>query len=401
LNVNGNNITNIQQLITEDGSTIRVGADAPFTGFDQAITITLNQSLGEGVVSHGILDRLGAKIMRLYQSGKNNSAGYMGDSQIIGPNNLSTNGSVVTNCINVMSLLGIIPQIFCDTTGTGADLLVQDDIQLGGTVFAGAGIRATELANFVMRGNDLTVSNGTVHIAEAEINFTTGFTAGDPIVVFSEGFTGGLGNFYNLQSDTGNWVGTSSGNCNSGSCAFATSAGSGNVIMEANLSTLDVDSLSLSFVYTVLKDSGPTFNLTADNNEGNSELVFSVSPSSDVTLVSFDNILSSDMANRTRVTLRFTCDADPAKPEDQCYIDDLLVNGTAQITTIMQQTGFDGQICFNDASKTDGICNDGVFYNATGDAIQFPGLQAPYVNGEAHVCVRDNGQLFASETTCA
>jgi hypothetical protein len=307
------------------------------------------------------------------QIGRNNSAGVLGNSWMILPNNLTSNLTVFSDCFLVANNLGETLRVQCDTGDTGSDFIVQDDIQAFGTMFADGGIRAESLADFVMNGNNLDVQNGSIHIFTPVI-FETGVTAGNEVIKFNEFFSGGLGVFENQQIDNGNWFATSSVFCDDGDCVEAIGiSGSGNIIMQANFSTTNINTSTLNFVYSLVNILGNNvFNVTVNNNVGSGDVnVFSDSTNNVITDME-SIVLPSSMDNRSVVTLEFECDV--TSPNRECYVDTISVNGTAIATTLTNQSGFDSEICFGDGTlAADGFCERGIIYNASADQIVIRG----------------------------
>lgn len=296
------------------------------------------------------------------QVGLNNSGGYLGNSWMVAPNNLTTNLTDLSNCFFVINATNNIPKISCDTGDTGADLFVQDDIQAGGTMFADGGIRAETLANFIMNGNDAQINNGSLHIFTA-VDFISGVTAGDEVVKFNEFFSGSLISFVNLQDDIGNWFATSNVLCDDGDCANALGiSGVGSIQMGANLSTSNINSTKLNFVYSLVNMLGAdSFSVIVENST-TSTTVFTDSTNN--VIKSSQSIDISAFNNQSDITIIFDCDV--TQPNRQCFVDTIKVNGTAIQTTLTNQSGFNSQICFGDGTRDIlGVCNTGIFFNAS------------------------------------
>ena len=363
ISIDDNNISDLDTINFDDEHYIRKGGLYPFTDLtSDAFIFHHNEEHAVGSIAFAFTQM--NRTMIASQIGRNNSAGILGNSWMVIPNNLSTNYSLYSDCLWAIDQRGLTPRIFCDTADTGSDLFVDDDIQLGGTIFAEEGIRAENFANFIMNGNDFSISNGSL-LLQTPVNFTTGFEAGETVVLLNEPFAVGIGQFVNLQSDAGNWVQTTSGNCESGQCALGTSAGGGTVSMQTNVSTLGFEDCNVTFGYSILKDSGPTLSLEEDNNEGTSNTIFSESPGNDVTLQSAAEDLSAAMDNRSVVSLTFTHSADEDKPEDQSYVDNFIVTCVASENTTANINSFDGEICYRDGSRdSEGDCNTAWFYDA-------------------------------------
>ncbi len=310
------------------------------------------------------------------QIGRNNSGGYLGNSWMVAPNNLTTNLTDLSNCLFVINATGNIPRMFCDTSDSGADFFVQDSIQTGGIVFAGGGIRAETEVDFVMHGEDVNIQGGGLHIL-TPVNFTAGVIQGNEVITFAEDFIGDLGSFINLQSDLGNWFATSSILCDDGDCANALGiSGVGNIIMEANISTVNINSTSLNFVYSLSNMLGANdFEVIVNNNVGSGDVVLLTDSTNSVIKSAQSISMPSSMSNQPSVSIRFNCDV--TNTNRQCFVDTVNVNGTAINTTLTNQSGFDSVIIFGDGSLApDGFPERGIFYNASEDKIIIRGHTA-------------------------
>ncbi|KKN42956.1 hypothetical protein LCGC14_0708160 [marine sediment metagenome] len=308
-------------------------------------------------------------VMILAQIGLNNSGGYLGNSWMIAPNNLTINLTELSNCFFVINATGNTPRISCDTSETGADLFVQDDIQSGGTIFADGGIRAETLVDFVMDGQDVNIQGGGLHIF-TPVTFEQGVVAGNEVTTFIEDFTGGLGSFTNLQSDLGNWFVTANILCDDGDCANAIGiSGVGNIIMEANISTTNINETSLNFIYSLVNIIGANdFEVTVNNNIGSGEVSIFTDSTNNVVKSSQSIALPASMSNQPKVSIRLNCDVTNANR--QCFADTISVNGTAIATTLTNVSGFDSVIKFGDGVlAADGFPERGIIYNASGDTI--------------------------------
>ena len=303
------------------------------------------------------------------QIGRNNSGGYLGNSWMVAPNNLTANLTDLSNCLFVINATGNQPRMFCDTSDSGADFFVQDSIQTGGIVFAGGGIRAETEVDFIMHGEDVNIQGGALHIL-TPVNFTSGVIQGKEVTTFAEDFIGDLGSFTNLQSDLGNWFATSNILCDDGDCANALGiSGVGNIIMEANISTVNINSTSLNFVYSLSNMLGPNdFEVIANNNVGSGDVILLTDSTNNVAKSSQSITMPASMSNQPLVSVRFNCDV--TNTNRQCFVDTVNINGTAIASTLTNQSGFDSVIKFGDgALASDGFPERGIFYNASEDKI--------------------------------
>lgn len=304
----------------------------------------------------------------ILQNGKNNSGGFWRNSEIIGGDLGNSDEQNLTNCLFMANLWGIPIRIACDTKDTGSDVLVQDDIQLGGTVFAEEGIRAEEIADFIMNGNDMNIFNGSIHPA-TPTTFEQGFSEGESVTVFTSEFSGNINPFVNIQSDSSNWQAVSDASCNNGQCANSNGiSGNGDIIMQTNQSTSDVNETVLSFVYSLVGlVGGDDFVVTVNNNTGSGDVEI-LSDAGTENLISVNIALPASMDDVSILTINFDCGATAANRD--CFVDDIKLNGTASDTTLINISGFDSVINMGDGTlAADGYPERGMFYHAENDTI--------------------------------
>ncbi len=303
------------------------------------------------------------------QIGLNESNSILGNSWIVVINNLTTNLTQYHSCFLVAGLLNETLRVQCDSSDSGADFIVQDDIQSFGTMFADGGIRAETLVDFIMNGEDVNIQNGGLHIF-SPVTFEQGVVEGNEVTTFIEVFSVGLGSFTNIQDDLGNWFVTSNILCDDGDCANAVGvSGVGNIIIEANISTVNINSTSLNFIYSLSNMLGANdFEVTVNNNVGSGEISIFTDSTNDVIRSSQSIALPSSMSNQPSVSIRFNCDV--TNTNRQCFVDTISVNGTAISTTLTNVSGFDSVIKFSDgALAADGFPERGIIYNASSDTI--------------------------------
>ena len=345
---------------------IRKGA----LGFDgistNAISIQHKEEHPEGTITFMVTANVTGKdedvVSIMAQAGLNNSGGYLGNSWMVAPNNLTINLTDLSNCFFVINATGNTPRIFCDTFDTGSDFFVQDDIQSGGTVFADGGIRAETLADFIMNGRTLDIQNGSLHIF-TQVEFVSGVDVNQEVTTFNEFFTGGIGSFTNLQVDFGNWFATSNVLCDDGDCANSVGiSGAGNIIMESNISTTNINNTRLNFVYSLVNMLGANdFSVIIENS---TDTVIVFIDSTNNVILSQQSIDIAEFSNQAEISIRFECDV--TQPNRQCFVDTIRVNGTAIASTLTNQSGFNSEICFSDGVRgADGNCLTGILFNAT------------------------------------
>ncbi len=309
------------------------------------------------------------------QVGRNNSAGVLGNSWMILPNNLTSNLTIFSNCFLVANELNKTLRVSCDTGDSGADFIVQDSIQAFGEVFADGGIRAETLVDFVMNGRAVTIQNGSLHIF-TPVTFETGVTQGEDITTFAEDFVGDLGSFTNLQVDVGNWFATSSVFCADGDCAESIGiSGVGNIIMEANISTININSTTLNFVYSLVNMLGAnSFSVTANNNVGSGEVTLLTDSTTNVALSSQSIEMPSTMWDQPKVSIRYECDV--TNTNRQCFVDTISVNGSAIATTLTNQSGFNSEFRLGAGTlRGDGSGRSifDIFWNDSIKTLELPG----------------------------
>lgn len=416
IDMRGNNILDVGNVTVTDrlflndtNHFIKLGANEEFLELvDDTVWIDHADEPTEGeiifLVSSNKTNSDIHAISIMAQIGRNNSAGVLGNSWMTLLNNLTDNLTIFSNCFLVAEELNETLRVQCDSSDSGADFIVQDDIQAFGTMFADEGIRAETLVDFIMNGEDVNIQNGSLHIF-TPVTFTSGVTAGDDVTTFTNDFVGGLENFINLQVDLGNWFATSSIFCNDGDCANAIGiSGAGNIIIQANISTTNINSTSLNFVYSLVNILGAnSFTVTANNNVGSGDVVLLTDSTNDVSLSSQSIAMPSSMWDQPLVSLNFECDV--TNTNRQCFVDTIRVNGTAIATTLTNQSGFNSQVCAGDGTRNaQGICNNGWFYNASENAI-FPqgawNLSGASISGVSHSALTNlefanSGHTFTS-----
>ena len=326
------------------------------------------------------------------QTGKNFSYSGIGNSfgvipNYIGKDNFTDGGKInmtkLTNYPLLCSTFGVDCSFNADTRGNAIDLIpggpllwTMGDFEVWQSVKIHKGISVEGSAIFNMEENDFDINNGSLHIA-TPVTFQKGFTAGDSVIKFTETFAATLGIFTNLQTDLGDWTSViNTVNCDGGQCAQGTGAGGGLVEMQTNISTLDINETTLSFVYSLANLIGSgEFSIEVNNNVGSGDVVIFSDTTDDVTKSSQVISLPSSMNNQSLISITVICDiASANRPARQCFIDTMKLNGTAITTTLINVSGFDGVIKFGDGTLApDGFPERGIIFNASGDTIIFRG----------------------------
>jgi hypothetical protein len=363
------NVTILDRIfIGNTNHWIKLGAQELFKDIStQAFWFNHNEELGEGSVVFLFTTNSSNQIRVniLAQTGRNNSGGILGNSWMVIPNNLSDNLSIISNCFFVANELGKILRVNCDTTDSGADFIVQDNIQAWGKLFSDQGIRTEKTADFFLDGNTMNII-GEVSITQNRTE-SIGFSLGAVLKPVDEDFDlGSLGVFFLLTStgSSGEWRETNLPNCFDNLCARSsrTTPSGAESIIETNFSTVNIGTMNISFrLNTTELDVGDYLNVTIDNNEGTLTELYSLTDGVDVN--SFINTtIPSSMDNRSEVSLRFICKVN--KNNEQCFIDNVLVAGNATASTDQNITKFDTLI----KSQKDNVF---LFYNDTSEFWSF------------------------------
>ena len=221
-----------------------------------------------------------------------------------------------------------------------------------------------------LSGSDHNIENGSIHVSQP-VTCTSGFEPGDNFSTLNVPFSGSLSPFENNQSDLGNWQIVSDDSfCLDSPCAFASAAGSGEVVMIAPTDTQNINGSTLQFTYSLSNFIGSaTFTATLYNSTA-SEVIFT--DTTDSVIKSSQVIsLNSVWDNLTGLNLSFECSyGATAKPSRRCYIDTVILNGTFTGNTTAVFDDFNSEICFGDGSRgSDGNCSRGIFYDRCSDTI--------------------------------
>ncbi len=363
LDMNGNSVINLLELVSLDGSRIATGTNpaySMFSGLDSAEVFSNNQSIGDGVITHALLvtESGEEKVIAAWTAGKNDSGHYERNSGGNFPDLGLTNVSILTNMEEMWIRFGIIP--FADyfsaenKTSRAAlwafesqKLFLHDDI--GNGQLFGEG----DFTWVAREGTDIDLYNGDgVHIQKEEIK-EFGFSVGDNITSFNANFDAGLLSPFVRTTAGGiltDWHISADAECHQLDCAKAL-GGSGSPLrsMQANFSSIDQDNLNLSFWIT--KNAGDSFTIDVNNNIGSGDVeIFSSSSAFSDEFQSI--ILPSSMEDKSIVTVVYNYAANNPSA-DTVYIDEVLVVGNATTTTLANVTVFDASLFFGD--KTCGI----------------------------------------------
>ena len=327
------------------------------------------------------------------QNGRNNSAGRFRNSLLGGSDFGSTNLTELHDCFWYLDQMGETPRVACDTSDTGSDIVWQDSIQIGGTLFAGKGVRAEGLSSFILEGEDLYVANGTIHLSNS-IFRSTGFSVGSLANLLNDDFDdGGMGEFIGLTLGNVNreWHNVMDANCNEGGC-LEVRGGNGGAerIIEANFSSLDWEDMNLTLQLTTENlETTDNLTITITDNEGNTELLYY--QNGVVTNTTISQLISATMENKTLLSLRMYHSATAIG--ERSYVDDILIQALASADTITSIEYFDADIDLGQESKGDGfIYTDGITteLNITADTINIIGELTSVSQTEVELNVTTN-----------
>jgi hypothetical protein len=415
IDIGMNNLTNINELSASDGSMIGFSAPSPFSGFDQAITIITNQSVSGGVVTHALLDKQGGKVIEAWQSGKNNSAGFHRNSQLIFSDQSSTNASFLTDALAMWAGIGISAEYDYNTADQGATLGVQYGIEtqkfrIHDTLGLGE-LNGEGSFRWISRaGEDFDIYEGPVHILDVRNeNVTTG--AGN-IDIFDFTFDaqptgvappqGGWSQISTTGSSAEEWSTRDDTACFSNPCIRAKGGdGLAKRIIEYNFTSENVTAMTLSFYYgSDNMDTGTddNFSVTLNNNEGSGEVLIwnDTTTNADISTAILKTFsVPTSMNNKSSVSLRFYHQATLGIEES--FADEIMINGTLGSATTQQVVKGDAKIELGSNSAG----TDSIFYNGSTNNISISTIAGSYTGGEAYVCVKDDGTIFAKETACS
>ena len=355
-------------FVEDENHTLSVGSDFFNSIGENSFVLDHKDDHVAGTV--GVMFTNNEKLMFATQVGRNKSAGILGNSWMVIPNNLTDNMTIYSDCQWVADFLGAPLFVDCNTAGSGADFIVQDDIQsLFGAAFIN-GIRSRGFANFIMDGDDFDIFNGSLH-ARTPRQEEVGFDLGDTVTPLNRNFDNGLLDpFVQITSGGGSaeWNIVSDSQCHDGECAAA-QGGVGSPVrtMEANFSTVDVEGLVLQFFLTTEGMSGADLlNITVNNNTGDEGVeVFSIVNGPAETDSYNVSALPLTMEDIPSVSIRLSFSA--SNPINTfAWVDDIIINGTASANTLANVTRLDTQILLGDGSQS-------MFWNDSSKTLQLPG----------------------------
>lgn len=369
LSMSNNSILNINALQAIDGSKITFGSQTGFTGLDQAIVIETNQTLGEGIMTHCLLDQQGNKVIACWQSGKNGSWAYNRNSLGVFPDFGITNATFLASKSAMWNTLGIDSVFSYDSSINetsiasafgfeGRQIRLHNDLGDGGIMVEG-------FAEFGMAGNIFVIVGGDFHQFEV-FTFEQGFNEGDIRDSLNAIFPATLDPFVNEQVDDGNWIDlVDATNCDSNECAMSNGdGGAGQVNMSTNFTTSDTENYTCSFVHSLTNFvGGSSFEVYLNNQNASGWMnIYTNTTTGAKTSRTF--ILDAGYSNLSTVGMRFVCDTSQVIRE--CFVDTVICNGSVTQSTTQNVTGFNSTFLVGDGSQR-------MRWNDITKTMEFPG----------------------------
>ncbi len=321
----------------------------------------------------------------LAQIGLNESAGVLGNSWMILPNNLSSNLTILSNCVLIAKELNKTVRVDCYTHQTGSDLIIHDDLQSFGSGFFDTGLRVEGTGDFILNGNDLNVI-GNIHVLKTLIE-EIGISLGSVVPLLKTSFTGGVLSPFFLITNSGSsneWNAVADDGCFSGTCAKAgrISGGSGTAtIMRTTFSTINFASQNLTFrINTTGFDSGTNFdyfNVTINSTTTVDTELYSIIDGVDVNDI-IEVAIPATFDNLSEVNLKYACKVNQFA--ENCFLDEILYLGNATASTDLNVTRNNGLIKFGEEEDAS------IFYN---DSIE-DWVFTPTIRAKELICFNDN-----------
>jgi len=374
LNMNNNSIINIGELVAAGGlGYLTFGSKINISNTDSAITLYNNATtvVDEGVpvfsIESGTIDDPRVHLSIVKQ--KNLSGRYLGNSWIIAPEKVKTIGTTdatnFTNCQYICDFFNKTCKVDCDTGGSGADLLVQDDIEALGELFANDGIEVEGRSSFIGNGiDDFDISEQDVHI----IGISQKIEVLQPGQEFSQFYnfdgrsTGSLANITPWQRETLNSAGrewtfnNGNGFCVEDPC-FVAKGGNVNQLRIMNLSAPSTNAFNITIDFFMSQnlmdiEENERFYITINNNEGSGEVKVFEQNGTGVNIINqFVKInLSSTFENVTLNTLRFYHQA--SQQTEKTYFDNFNVTGVLGTPTLFNTTVYNSKLEFSNSGTT-------------------------------------------------
>ena len=318
------------------------------------------------------------------QTGLNNSGGFWRNSFGVWStrgytSQEKTNLSILHDMFLRWEKINITPRLPYDSQTGGADLAVEHGIETQiihiHDELSNGLLQVIGDLNVILRNNfigyneeDLDII-GPIHVRQPIIE-TIGVDAGEQLTRLLATFEQGtLFPFILITEGKGSdeWNTVSDINCppNGDFCSHAgPTGGSGNTIMQTNITTNVTQDMNLSFkINTDGMTFGGILNVTINNNEGNIESIYSL-VETDVSDLSISIIIPQVYENKSLVTVEFIFSSTHPLNGD-VWIDTINVTGTANESTINNITRLHSLIKLGGGEiiSPNELPTNGIFYN--------------------------------------
>jgi len=385
LNMSLYNITDINTLKLSPTLEISHSISEIFSGLEHATALYDTEDHTAGVISHAFLEG-DSKILRTWQTGLPDAAGFMRQSQIISAQFGITNATKLSRCSDMAKQQGIdLDGVGCNTTSLGASLFVEGSIRLGHKLAIGGGnktsygIISQGFADFNMEGSNFNIFNGSLHPFTPRIE-EIGIATGGLVTMIDEDFEDdSISPFQKREQigiDADNWnIDMDPDFCFDGICARARGGNSRHPrLMEHNVSTIDRNQLNISF-WIGAKAIDSIDNLSVQVIDGaNSVMVYnftgtSAGSNTDITppeLVTA--LIPSSFDNKGKISIRFNMSADNGGTggnREEFWVDNVIMVGTATASTRQNVTRRDTFILLGDG-------NQRIFWNDSSKILELP-----------------------------
>ena len=193
LNMTMNNLTDVGFLKLSTTAILYHNVSENLIGLEHATAIHDTEDHVAGTISHVLIEG-DSKILRTWQTGLPNAAGFMRNSQIISAQFGIIDATTLSSCSEMAEQMGIdMDGVGCNTTSLGASLLVKGSVRLGHKLAIGGGNKTSYgiihqgFADFNMEGSNFNIFNGSLHPQTPRIE-EVGFATGEMVTMIDEGF---------------------------------------------------------------------------------------------------------------------------------------------------------------------------------------------------------------------
>ena len=377
---------NITDRLFVSNLEIEMGNVGSFIGLDKAVVIDNLILHEEGSVAFAFVDESDNKILRTYQVGIPDGAGFNRNSQIISGDFGITNATQLSRCTPMAEQMGIdMDGIGCNTSSLGASLLVEGSIRLGHRLAIGGGNKSSYgiisqgFADFNMEGSNFNIFNGSLHIF-APRREEIGVATGESVRLLDEDFEDDSISPFQKREQVGadgdNWdIDMDPDFCFDGICAKA-KGGNGRHprLMEHNLSTANFEALNISF-WIGARNIDTTDNLSVVIIDGsNTVMVYNFTGTSAASnlLISPPELITalipSSFDDKSKISIRFNISADrggTGTAREEFWVDNVILRGKASTSTRANVTRRDSVILLGDGGPR-------IFWNDSSKVLELP-----------------------------